>query len=105
MAESHITKMASPTEEPTKLSLTQVKLEVETTFETKITVDNFMKRRERAMEMLQGKGNEEVTEKTDGKATAESIFSDTVTLHSVEGDTYRVQFEVRLNCDVSPKSH
>ena len=55
------------------------------------------------MEMTQG--NEEVTEKTDGKETAESIFSDTVTLHSVEGDTYRVKFEVRLNCDVSPKSH
>ena len=93
--------MASPPEEPPKLSLGQVKLDVETTFETTITVDNFMKRRERAMEMMQI----DLTQKADGNETAESIFSDTVVLHSVEGDTYRVKFEVRLNCDVSPKSY
>ena len=93
--------MASPPEELTKLGLVPVKYNVETSYETKITVDNFMKRRERAMEMMQI----DLTQKADGNETAESIFSDTVVLHSVEGDTYRVKFEVRLNCDVSPKSY
>ena len=84
--------MASPPEEPPKLTLGEVKLEVETIFETKMTVDNFSERRKRAMEMLSDENEEEV---------AESIFSDIVTLHSVEGNTYRIKFEVRLWYDVS----
>ena len=32
---------------------------------------------------------------------AESIFSDMVAVHSVDGNTYRIKFEVQLNCDVS----
>ena len=84
--------MASPPEEPPKLSLGPVKLEVETTFETKITVDNFFEKRKRAMEMQ--------TEENEYKV-AESIFSDIVTLHSVDGNTYRIKFEVRLRYDVS----
>ena len=84
--------MASPSEEPTKMSLGPVKLEVETTFETTITVDNIFEKRKRAMEMQ--------TEENEYKV-AESIFSDIVTLHSVDGNTYRIKFEVRLNYDVS----
>ena len=84
--------MASPPEEPSKLSLGPVKLEVETTFETKITVDKFFERRKRAMEMRTEENGYEV---------AESIFSDIVTLHSVDGNTYRIKFEVRLKFYVS----
>ena len=86
-------KMASPPEEPPKLSLNSIKLEVETTFETKITVDNFFERRKRAMEMR--------TEEEEDYEAAESIFSDVVTLHSVDGHTYRINFEVQLRYDVS----
>lgn len=32
---------------------------------------------------------------------AESIFSDVVALHSVDGNTYNIKFEVQLNFDVS----
>ena len=85
--------MASPPEEPPKLSLNSVKLEVETTFETKITVENFFERRKRAMEMR--------TEEKGGYAVAEAICSHVVTLHSVDGHTYRIKFEVQLRYDVS----
>ena len=84
--------MASPSEEPTKMSLGPVKLEVETTFETTITVDNIFEKRKRVMEMR--------TEENKFK-TAESIFSDIVPLHSVDGNTYRIKFEVQLRYDVS----
>ena len=43
--------MASPPEEPPKLSLEEVKLCVETILEAKMTIDNFFERRKRAMEM------------------------------------------------------
>ena len=80
-----IIKMASSPEEPTKLNLEEVKRSVETTLEAKMTIDNFFERSKRAMD-----------EKTD-----EKISSNTVTLHSIEGNTYKVKFEVELANDVS----
>ena len=77
--------MASLPEEPPKLSLEEVKLNVETTLEAKMTIDNFFERWETAVD----------------EKTYEEISSDIVTLHSVQGNTYKVKFVVRLLGNVS----
>ena len=74
--------MACPPEEPPKLILEEVKLSVETTLEAKMTIDDFLERRKRATK-------------------TKTITSEIVTLHSVEGNTYRVKFVVKIRNYVS----
>ena len=88
--------MASPPEEPPKLSLEEVELSAETTLKAKVTIDDFFERRKRAEE----KATDEfvVDQWISG---SESVTSDIVTLHSIKGNTYRVKILVEFSNDVS----
>ena len=83
-----IIKMASPPEDPPNQRLEDVKLSVETTYEAKMTIDIDSQTWKRAMRK---KINED----------PETITSEIVTLHYVEGNTYRVKFVVKLRPEVS----